>query len=142
MDVRPGSIHALSDPNGAVKSTGFNCISRYYQPASGDIVFRDQSLMRVPAHNTAALGIARTFQNLELFNGISVLENVMIGLDAAQSRAGKRVPQRQMREEAETLLERTGLAAYRNQQADALGFGHHKLLDLSPPPAGRPPLLG
>src|SRR3546814_9693958 len=76
MDVMPGSIHALIGPNGAGKSTVFNCISRYYQPASGDIFFRDQSLMRVPAHSTAALGIARTFQNLELFNGISVLENV------------------------------------------------------------------
>lgn len=141
MDVMPGSIHALIGPNGAGKSTVFNCISRYYQPASGDILFRGDSLMRTPAHGTAGLGIARTFQNLELFNGISVLENVMIGLDAAQSRDGKSRSPRQMREEAEAILERTGLAQYRDEQADALDFGHQKLLELSRALAVKPQLL-
>lgn len=141
MDVMPGSIHALIGPNGAGKSTVFNCISRYYQPASGDILFRDQSLMRTPAHGTAGLGIARTFQNLELFNGISVLENVMVGIDAALARDGKRLSPRQMRGEAEAILERTGLAQYRDEQADALDFGHQKLLELSRALAVKPQLL-
>ena len=62
------------------KSTVFNCVSRFYRPLEGDIVFDGRSLLGVPAHGIAARGIARTFQNIELCRGLTVLENVLIGM--------------------------------------------------------------
>ncbi|MFX7849352.1 ATP-binding cassette domain-containing protein, partial [Acinetobacter baumannii] len=79
MEVEAGSIHALIGPNGAGKSTVFNCISRIYQPATGKIVVAGQDVTAFPPHAMAGLGVARTFQNLELFNELSVIENVMLG---------------------------------------------------------------
>lgn len=148
MDVAPGSIHALIGPNGAGKSTVFNCISRFYTPAAGDILFEGRSLLRVPAHRIATLGIGRTFQNIELCKGLTVLENVLIG---AAPRTPGYAPfwpsRRRTRVEhaavtaAEALLDQAGLLAERNTRADALDFGHQKLLDLCRALAAQPRLL-
>ena len=67
FQVEQGRIHALIGPNGAGKSTTFNCISRFYTPSSGSVSFEGRELTRVAPHRMASLGIARTFQNLELF---------------------------------------------------------------------------
>ena len=77
--VPQGRIVGLIGPNGAGKTTLFNCISRLYPCERGDIAFAGRSLLRVPRHRIAALGIGRTFQNLALFRTMSVLENVMVG---------------------------------------------------------------
>src|SRR3989440_1675333 len=79
FDVPAGRIVGLIGPNGAGKTTLFNCISRLYPCERGDITFAGRSLLRVPRHRVASLGIGRTFQNLALFRTMSVLENVMVG---------------------------------------------------------------
>src|SRR5262245_6908305 len=76
MDVDQGMIHALIGPNGAGKSTVFNCISRIYQPTEGRIVLEGEDITALKPHAMAGRGVARTFQNLELFSELTVLENV------------------------------------------------------------------
>ena len=77
--VEPGEVFTLVGPNGAGKSTIFNLISRLYEPGGGQIVFDGQDITSLPAHKVAGLGIARTFQNIELFDHSSVLQNLLIG---------------------------------------------------------------
>jgi branched-chain amino acid transport system ATP-binding protein len=148
MDVAEGSIHALIGPNGAGKSTVFNCVSRFHQPSEGDIVFEGRSLLRTPAHALAGRGLARTFQNVELCRGLTVLENVLVGMtprmpfyfpfapSAKRARAEKSVLA-----EAEALLERTGLIQHRDVPAGQLDFGHQKMLDLARALAAKPKLI-
>src|SRR6266516_3366012 len=82
FDVAEGQVVGLIGPNGAGKTTLFNCLSRLYTPQRGDISFRDRSLLALPAHRIAELGIGRTFQNLALFPTLTVLQNVMVGVHA------------------------------------------------------------
>ena len=84
--VQPGTIHALIGPNGAGKSTTFNCISRYYQPSSGTIKIDGLDVTQYKPDRMAALGVARTFQNLELFGELSVRENVLLGCHSRSAR--------------------------------------------------------
>jgi branched-chain amino acid transport system ATP-binding protein len=79
--VRPGEIFTLCGPNGAGKTTIFNLVSRLYDPSAGQIVFEGRDITRMPAHQVARIGIARTFQNIELFGGASVLTNLLLGAD-------------------------------------------------------------
>ena len=148
MQVEQGTIHALIGPNGAGKSTVFNCVSRFYQPAEGDILFEGRSLLRVPPGGVAALGIARTFQNIELCRRLTVLENILVGMSPRIAPYVPFIPSRRRRDaehaavsEAEALLERTGLARYRDTPAEALDFGHQKMLDLARALAAKPKLL-
>src|SRR5882724_7775211 len=80
FDVADGQIVGLIGPNGAGKTTLFNCLSRLYTPQRGDVRFRDRSLLGLPAHRIADLGIGRTFQNLALFPTLTVRQNVMVGV--------------------------------------------------------------
>jgi branched-chain amino acid transport system ATP-binding protein len=148
MDVRQGSIHALIGPNGAGKSTVFNCISRFYNPTSGDIQFDGHSILQQPAHRIPSIGIARTFQNIELFGTMSVLENVLVGMMTRVPRYPGFLPGRRRNsveraavEQAESLLERSGLAAFRDTPAGELDFGRQKTLDVVRALASRPRLL-
>lgn len=77
--VEPGEIFAIIGPNGAGKSTIFNLLSRFYQPTSGSIFYGEQDLLSKPAHEIVRFGIARTFQNIELFEDASVLQNLLVG---------------------------------------------------------------
>src|SRR4029077_17132800 len=79
FDVDRSEIVGLIGPNGAGKTTAFNVITRLYRPDSGDVVFDGRSLLRIPAHRVVTLGIARTFQNVELFPTMTVRENVLVG---------------------------------------------------------------
>ena len=148
MDVEQGSIHALIGPNGAGKSTVFNCVSRFCTPFAGDIVFDGRSLLAEPAHRIVRLGIARTFQNVELLAGMTVLENVLVGL---VSRVPRYVPflpgvrraaaERQAVRHAEATLDALGLLGWRDAPAGTLDFGRQKLLDLARALASEPRLL-
>jgi branched-chain amino acid transport system ATP-binding protein len=144
MNVQRGAIHALIGPNGAGKSTVFNCISRIYQPAEGRIVLDGEDITGLRPHVMAGRGVARTFQNLELFNELSVLENVMLG---AYSRCDTSVSQRLSVKPkatlalAEEILENTGLTNYRHTKASGLDFGHQKLLEVARALAVSPRLL-
>lgn len=79
FDVRRGEVVTLIGPNGAGKTTVFNLISRLYEPTSGHIEYEGRDITQVPAHAIASLGIARTFQNIELFEHATVLNNLLIG---------------------------------------------------------------
>ncbi|GJD50251.1 Lipopolysaccharide export system ATP-binding protein LptB [Methylobacterium crusticola] len=144
MSVARGAIHALIGPNGAGKSTVFNCVSRIYRPTEGRIRFEGRDITGLPAHAMAGLGIARTFQNLELFNELTVLENVMLG---AFSRLETRLVERlwpaspRTRARAEEILEGTGLADVRHVRANGLDFGRQKLLEVARALALSPSLL-
>src|SRR4051812_48919266 len=84
LSVAPGQIVGIIGPNGAGKTTLFNCISRLYAVTSGEIHFGGRALSTVPRHGVAALGIARTFQNVALFESMTVLENVLVGSHPAR----------------------------------------------------------
>jgi branched-chain amino acid transport system ATP-binding protein len=79
FDVEPGEVFSIIGPNGAGKTTIFNLISRIYQPTAGRLIFQDQDITEVPAYRIAGLGIARTFQNIELFANATLLQNLLIG---------------------------------------------------------------
>ena len=79
FNVDEGEVFSLVGPNGAGKSTIFNMISRFYKPASGEILFEGKSILTKASHDIPHLGIARTFQNIELFEQASVLQNLLVG---------------------------------------------------------------
>jgi branched-chain amino acid transport system ATP-binding protein len=128
FDVVPGQITGLIGPNGAGKTTCFNCITRLYQPASGTIVFNGEDISRVPAHKVLERGIARTFQNLELFGSMSVLDNVQVG-----ARGGAR--------HAREMLDYVGLSDVVNRPVSSLSFGARKNVELARALAAKPQLL-
>ncbi len=144
FQVLPGRIHALIGPNGAGKSTTFNCISRYYDPTGGAISFAGADVTRHRAADMAALGVARTFQNLELFNDLTVEENVLLGTYSYGARGLARLLRRPVaanREFAHHLLERVGLIDFLDARAGELDFGRQKMLELARALAIKPRLL-
>lgn len=144
MQVQPGTIHALIGPNGAGKSTTFNCISRFYTPTAGSIRYQGLELTRVPAQAMAGLGIARSFQNLELFAEMTVLDNVLMGMHTQGAGGWARLlrrPDAAAVDRAMELLGRLGLAEHHDQLARNLDFGRQKLLELARALAIRPKLL-
>lgn len=144
FEVERATVHSLIGPNGAGKSTTFNCISRYYQPNAGRIAIDGQDVTTLLPNQMAGLGVARTFQNLELFAELSVYENVLLGC-YAHSAAGLgrllRRPDGETRDWVDSLIERVGLADDRETTAKELDFGHQKLLELARALALRPRLL-
>ena len=150
FDVEECSVVGLIGPNGAGKTTLFNCISRLYQPDRGDIAFRGRSILRLPPHRIAPLGIARTFQNLALFPSLPVLDNVMIGAHC-RSRSdfvsdALRLPwvgraERDLRMRAEALLVEFGLDDVAATPAGALTFALQKRVELARALALEPTLL-
>ena len=148
MDVQQGSIHALIGPNGAGKSTVFNCVSRFYTPTSGEILFDGHALQKLRPHAIAGLGIARTFQNIELCRSLTVIENVLIGMAPRIASyfpfgpgRGRSAAEKNAIDEAESLLTRLGLISLRDMPAEELDFGAQKKLDLARALASRPRLL-
>jgi len=134
FEVMPGQITGLIGPNGAGKTTCFNCITRLYQPTSGEISFKGDDLLRVPAHKVVAHGISRTFQNLELFGTMSALDNVIVGIPQG---IGERAAARAARE----LLGYVRLADVADRPVRSLPFGARKLVELARALAAKPQLL-
>jgi branched-chain amino acid transport system ATP-binding protein len=144
FQVERGSIHALIGPNGAGKSTTFNCISRYYQPTAGRILIEGEEVTHYAPARMAGLGVARTFQNLELFGDLSVYENVLLGCHShsANTLGGLlRRPSGAIRDLVDSLIERVGLTHDRQTRAKELDFGHQKLLEIARALALKPRLL-
>ena len=142
--VQRGTIHALIGPNGAGKSTTFNCISRYYQPTAGSIVLDGVDVSHARPNRMAGFGVARTFQNLELFGELSVYENVLLGCYSHSANPlGRllRLPDAATRDLVDSLIERVGLTHDRDTTARELDFGHQKLLELARALALKPRLL-
>lgn len=150
FDVTAGQIAGLIGPNGAGKTTLFNCLSRLYQPSAGEIFFNGQSVLAVPRHRISATGIGRTFQNVALFDRLTVLENVMVG---RHSRTGTgfianalRLPSVRRedvaaREKALDLIEFMNLSAFTHRVASGLAFPIRKRVELARALAAEPKLL-
>ncbi len=128
--AEPGEIVGLIGPNGAGKTTAFNVITRLYTPDAGDVRFEGKSLLGVPPSGVVRRGIARTFQNVELFRGMSVLDNVRVG---AHARRGEQTP--------EDLLYYVNLHSLRYRPAAELPYGTQKRVELARALASAPRLL-
>jgi branched-chain amino acid transport system ATP-binding protein len=137
LEVAEGEIAGLIGPNGAGKTTAFNVITRLYTPDGGSVRYDGRDLLRVPVHRIARLGIARTFQNLELARHMSVLDNVLVG---AHARIGFR-GEGSARADARALLDYTGLGELADRPAGGLPFGTLKRIELARALAGKPRLL-
>jgi branched-chain amino acid transport system ATP-binding protein len=145
-----GEIHAVIGPNGAGKSSLINAITGLYAPGAGCVRIGEAAFARVPAGRLAALGVARTFQNLALFTGLSVRDNVLSGLEAAR-RAGlwaqilglpaARREARAHRAGAEAVIGELGLAAVADRPAGSLPYGLQKRVELARALVARPRLL-
>jgi branched-chain amino acid transport system ATP-binding protein len=129
LDVGEGEIVGLIGPNGAGKTTLFNLITRLYKPDEGEITFDGASLLRTPPHRVVRRGIARTFQNVELFESMTVLEHVLVGRHARRGRS------------ARELLAYVGLSPLAHQQAAGLSYGTRKRVELARALAAGPRLL-
>ncbi len=150
FSVRAGEIKSVIGPNGAGKSTLFNMIAGVTRPTSGYIVFDGARIDAWPTHRRARIGIARTFQNLQIFREMTVLENVMVGRHL-RSHTGAarailrdqafRAEERAIEAAAFALLERFGLAGKARTSAGALSFGEMKVLELARALATEPRLL-
>ncbi len=150
MTVEEGQVYALVGPNGAGKSTVFNMISRFYTPAGGSIRFDGQDLLRLKAHQVPNLGIARTFQNIELFDRATVLQNLLVGrhrhrrtsLPEALFFAGRARPEeRRHREAVERVIDFLDLQPYRDKYIAGLPYGVRKVVELARALATEPRLL-
>jgi branched-chain amino acid transport system ATP-binding protein len=128
--VDEGEIVGLIGPNGAGKTTTFNVITRLYPPDSGELRFEGRSLLSTPPHGVVRQGIARTFQNLELFGTMTVRENVLVG---AHARAGRR--------SADEVLEYVGLGDVADRDAGSLPYGTLKRVETARALASAPKLL-
>jgi branched-chain amino acid transport system ATP-binding protein len=125
-----GEIVGLIGPNGAGKTTAFNVITRLYTPDAGAVRFEEKSLLDIPPSAVVKRGIARTFQNVELFRGLSVLDNVRVG---AHARQGEQSP--------EDILFYVNLHSLRYRAASSLPYGTQKRVELARALASGPRLL-
>ncbi|HSB69380.1 MAG TPA: ABC transporter ATP-binding protein [Candidatus Methylomirabilis sp.] len=150
LTVRPGQIHAVIGPNGAGKTTLLNLVSGLIQPDGGEIRFHGKPLDGMRPCDRATLGMARTFQNLQILGNMTVLENVMVGrhlksrcgLMAAALRLPRaRQEERAIEREALRHLEFMGLAPRRNDPAGSLPFGQQRWLEIARALATEPSLL-
>ncbi len=139
FDVQPGEVFSIIGPNGAGKTTIFNLISRIYTPTSGRLIFQDKDITNVPPHRIAGLGIARTFQNIELFANATLLQNLLIGRHC-HSTVGVlselvftpvvRREELKHREKAEEVIAFLGLERYRDTLIANLPYGVRKVVEL------------
>ena len=151
FSVQAGQIKALIGPNGAGKTTAFNLITGVYAVDEGHIRISGTATRGLPSHRVAALGVARTFQNVELFGNMSVVENVMVGghtqsnsgmLSAALRLASMRRQEHELLERAHSCLELVGLGDVPPEtEALSLAFGQQRLLEVARALAADPALV-
>jgi branched-chain amino acid transport system ATP-binding protein len=150
LEIPAGAVHSIIGPNGAGKTTLLNILSGIYRPDEGSIVFHSSNLTGRQPHQFAACGIARTFQNLQVFMNMGALENVMAGAwlheECGLAAAALRLPRRaraeqRSREAARELMEFVGLARWAGASADRLPYGALKRLEIARALAARPKLL-
>ena len=147
LSVTEGEIVGLIGPNGSGKSTTVNLIAGLLPATSGEIVFRNTNLEKLPTHKRLQLGIARTFQNIRLFGQLSVWQNLWVAQNAPEDRARRSFlarwlgGQRGARAEIAELLQFSGLAHRQDELAANLAFGEQRRLELARALAARPKLL-
>lgn len=148
--VKKGEIYGLIGPNGAGKTTVFNCISRFYNPTSGIIIFEDKEITRLKPHEIIKAGISRTFQNVELFKHMTVLENLLIGqiaftkeniLTGAFMLPSVKKEEKRIREKAMQVLEILNIEDKANEYAAAQPYGVQKLIEIGRALVSEPRLI-
>lgn len=153
FNVEPGSIFSVIGPNGAGKTTIFNCISGLYSPDSGTIIFKGEDIVGLKPYRIAKIGIARTFQNIELFSRMTTMENLMLGRHVHMKtgvwsgstffRRGSKAAQEEIRhrERVEQIIDLLDLQSARNKFVGGLPYGTQKLIELGRALALEPDLL-
>jgi len=150
FDVEAGQIFTIIGPNGAGKTTIFNLVSRIHDPLQGRLIFRDEEITRVAPHEIARRGIARTFQNLELFEHATVLHNLLLGRHAhKRSRFVEellflprvRALELEHREAVETVIDFLDLQPYRDSLIANLPYGVRKVVEMARALCTQPTLL-
>jgi len=150
FQVEPGEVFSIIGPNGAGKTTIFNLISRIYQPTAGRLVFDGQDITRTPAHRIASLGIARTFQNIELFTNATLLQNLLIGRHCHAQASflaqlgflpSARLEEITHREKVEDVIAFLDLERYRDTLIANLPYGVRKVVELGRALCTEPRLL-
>jgi len=150
FDVQQGEVFSIIGPNGAGKTTIFNMISRIYAPSGGSLHFDGQDITRIAPHRIAGLGIARTFQNIELFAHATLLQNLLIGrhchshvgiLSQLAFLPSVRRAEVAHRRRAEEVIEFLGLQRYRDQLIANLPYGVRKVVELGRALCTEPKLL-
>ncbi len=150
FDVKRGEVFTLIGPNGAGKTTVFNLISRLYTPTTGDISFEGRKLSALAPHEVASLGIARTFQNIELFEHASVLQNLLIGRHTHRKSnvlsdifftGTVRRAELEAREKVEQVIELLDLQHHRDFMVAGLPYGVRKVVELARALSTEPKLL-
>jgi ABC-type branched-subunit amino acid transport system ATPase component len=150
FDLNPGLIQGLIGPNGAGKTTLFNVITGIYKPDAGRIVFDNEDIKGRQVHDLVKLGVARTFQNVEMFGSMNVIENVMVGRHV-RSKCGfwgavTQVPwivreEKNMFDKAMEILSFVGIEELAHRKSSELPFGWQRLLEIARALASNPKLL-
>ncbi len=150
LQVNPGEVLAVIGPNGAGKTSLLNVVTRVFDPSGGQILFKGQDLARLPRHQVATRGIARTFQNIELFEGATVLDNLMLGRHRFSQGAWwqqvLRTPALTRLEEAamadvEAVIDFLELSPWRHALISGLPYGVRKVVELGRALCAKPELL-
>lgn len=145
-----GTIHSIIGPNGAGKTTLFNLISGIYTPTTGRVFLEDKDVAGLAPYELAAMGLSRTFQNLQIFFNMTALENVMVGLHlrldtrfwpALLGVGGAGRKETEAREQAAELMRFVGLETYLDADADSMPFGALKRLEIARGLASKPKLV-
>jgi branched-chain amino acid transport system ATP-binding protein len=150
FDVRPGELFAIIGPNGAGKTSIFNTISQVYRPQSGDIRFEGASIMGMRPDNVARLGVARTFQNIELFAQMTVVDNLLTGRHVRMQRSwaagavwwgAARREELENRRKVEEIIDFLEIEQWRRHPVALLPYGFQKRVELGRALAMDPKLL-
>ena len=140
LEIRAGEILAIIGPNGAGKTSFFNCINGFYHPYKGQVLYQGKDLTRLKPHKIAVLGIARTFQNIELFSGLSALDNLMAARHIHMKRGAlsgclffgpTRREEIAHREEIEEIIDLLEMESIRKKVVGSLPYGERKKVDLA-----------
>ena len=150
FEIRKGEIFTIIGPNGAGKTSIFNMISRLYEPTSGRLFYEDRDITEVPPHQIASMGIARTFQNIELFDNASVLSNLLVGRHChSTTQLWQEVlflpnvwrAEKMHRAKVEEVIELLDLQAYREKIIAGLPYGVRKVVELARALCSEPKLV-
>jgi branched-chain amino acid transport system ATP-binding protein len=150
LKVKTGLIMSIIGPNGAGKTTIFNCLTGITKPTKGSILFSQSDITRLPPHDIARLGIARTFQNIRLFKEMTVMENVMVAqhcrtrsgiIGAIIRQKSFQDEERSVREKSREYLEFVGLADYTETVSWNLPYGAQRRLEIARALASDPSLI-
>jgi len=150
MEISEGEIRALIGPNGAGKTTFFNVISGIYIPTAGVVEFNGVDITKLKPHQVTTHGIARTFQNIQLFDTLTALENVMVGrhirtrsgvFSTFLHTPGMKREENNCRQKAEEVLEFVGLGRYKDTLAGNLPYGRKRILEIARALASEPKII-